>query len=84
MSDATVSMYDAVGGAEDEGRDLGRAHAGLGITGEDYDRTVGHLVDVLTGLGVSGEPLDALQAAVLGTRGAIVADGVSDGESEGG
>jgi hemoglobin len=132
VSDATVSMYDAVGGADTlrlavdrfysavladpqlapyfegkdvpaikrhqvlllttvlggpeqyDGRDLGRAHAGLGITGADYDRTVGHLVDVLTGLGVPGEPLDALQAAVLGTRVAIVADGESDGESEGG
>jgi hemoglobin len=55
-----------------EGRDLGEAHAALAITGEDYDRTVGHLVDVLTELGVQGEAFETLTAAVLGTRGAIV------------
>jgi hemoglobin len=62
-----------------EGRDLGEAHAGLGVTGEDYDRTVGHLVTVLTDLGVDGAPMEALQAAVLGTRGAIVTGGESEG-----
>jgi hemoglobin len=62
-----------------QGRDLGEAHAALGITGADYDRTVGHLVAVLEDLGVSGEPLEALQAAVLGARDAIVT-----GETQGG
>jgi hemoglobin len=69
-----------LGGPEQYGgRDLGEAHAGLGVTGEDYDRTVAHLVDVLTGLGVEGEALQTLQAAVLGTRGAIVTAGESEG-----
>ena len=73
-------LTTVLGGPEQyAGRDLGVAHAGLGVTGDDYDRTVAHLVDVLTGLGVEGEALETLQAAVLGTRGAIVA-----GESGGG
>jgi hemoglobin len=55
-----------------EGRDLGEAHAALAVSGEDYDRTVGHLVEVLTELGVEGEAYERLTAAVLGTRGAIV------------
>jgi hemoglobin len=55
-----------------EGRDLGAAHAGLGVTGPDYDRTVAHLVEVLDELGVRGEAYQTLTAAVLGTRGAIV------------
>ena len=54
------------------GRDLGEAHAALAITGDDYDRTVGHLVAVLDELGVQGEAYETLTAAVLGTRGAIV------------
>jgi hemoglobin len=62
-----------------EGRDLGEAHAGLDVTGADYDRTVGHLVGVLTELGVSGAPLDALQAAVLGARDAVVTGGETEG-----
>jgi hemoglobin len=62
-----------------DGRELGEAHAGLGVTGADYDRTVGHLVTVLTDLGVDGAPLEALQAAVLGTRDAIVTGGESEG-----
>ena len=62
-----------------EGRDLGEAHAALAITGEDYDRTVAHLVKVLTDLGVEGEPLAALQAAVLGARDAVVTAGESGG-----
>jgi hemoglobin len=55
-----------------EGRDLGEAHAALAVSGEDDDRTVGHLVEVLTELGVEGEAYERLTAAVLGTRGAIV------------
>jgi hemoglobin len=55
-----------------EGRDLGEAHSGLAVTGADYDRTVAHLVEVLTELGVQGEAYETLTAAVLGTRGAIV------------
>jgi len=54
------------------GRDLGEAHAALAITGDDYDRTVGHLVAVLDELGVQGDAYETLASAVLGTRGAIV------------
>ncbi len=38
-----------------------------------------HLVTVLTDLGVEGEPLAALQAAVLGARDAVVTAGESEG-----
>ena len=127
MSDATVSMYDAVGGADTlrlavdrfysavladpqlapyfegkdvpaikrhqvlllttvlggpeqyDGRELAEAHAGLAVTGDDYDRTVAHLVAVLTDLGVEGEPMAVLQAAVLGARDAVVTAGESEG-----
>lgn len=66
-------LTTVLGGPEAyDGRDLGRAHAGLAITGADYDRTVAHLVEVLDELGVRGEAYEALTAAVLGTRGAIV------------
>ena len=76
-----VLLLTTVLGGPDQydGRDLGEAHAGLGITGEDYDRTVGHLVDVLTGLGVEGEPLAVLQATVVGVRDAVVTAGESEG-----
>jgi hemoglobin len=62
-----------------DGRELGEAHAALAVTGEDYDRTVAHLVTVLTDLGVEGEPLAVLQAAVLGARDAVVTAGESEG-----
>ena len=62
-----------------DGRDLGEAHAGLGITGADFDRTVGHLVDVLDGLGVTGEAYQALTSAVLGARGAVVTGEANEG-----
>lgn len=66
-------LTTVLGGPEAyDGRDLGRAHAGLAVTGGDYDRTVAHLVEVLDELGVRGEAYEALTAAVLGTRGAIV------------
>lgn len=66
-------LTTVLGGPEAyDGRDLGRAHAALAITGADYDRTVAHLVEVLDELGVRGEAYEALTAAVLGTRGAIV------------
>jgi hemoglobin len=62
-----------------DGRDLGEAHAGLAVTGADYDRTVAHLVTVLQDLGVSGAPMETLQAAVLGTRDAIVTGEATEG-----
>jgi hemoglobin len=48
------------------------AHAGLGITDAHFDRTVGHIVAVLAGLGVDealigeiGATLEPLRAAVV-------------------
>jgi hemoglobin len=54
------------------GRDLGAAHAGLGITDAHFDATVAHLVAVLDGLGVDpgligevGATLEPLRAVVV-------------------
>jgi hemoglobin len=43
-----------------EGRDLGAAHAALGITASDYQRVSLHLLTVMHDAGV---PMDILQAA---------------------
>ncbi|KHL17798.1 hemoglobin [Mumia flava] len=56
-----------------EGRELGEAHAGLGITDADYGRVVGHLVSVLVEAGV---PEDIL-ASLGGTLEAVQPDIVS-------
>ena len=45
------------GPSEYDGRDLGEAHRGLGITSDHYDKVVGHLVAVLTDLGADDELL---------------------------
>jgi hemoglobin len=63
----------ALGGPElYRGRDMTAAHAGLGITDAHFDRTVGHIVAVLAGLGVDealigeiGATLEPLRAAVV-------------------
>jgi hemoglobin len=56
------------------GRDLATGHAGLGITADDFDRVVGHLVDTLTELGVSAEDIGAVGAALTAHRDEIVAE----------
>ena len=54
------------------GRDLAEGHAGLGITPADFDRVVGHLVDTLTALGVSGADIGAVGEALTAHRDDIV------------
>lgn len=58
-----VTLLSAVTGgpAAYEGRDLGEAHQHLGITGQHFERVVGHLDSTLEELNVDA-----------GTRGAIV------------
>ena len=60
------------GPAEYDGRELGAAHRGLGITSDHYDKVVGHLVAVLTELGADDELLAAAGGVVAGVKADIV------------
>lgn len=51
-----------------EGRELGDAHAHLGITDHHVDLVGGHLAAVLAGLGVSPALIDEIVSAVDGLR----------------
>jgi hemoglobin len=63
----------AVGGPDVyRGRDMGVAHAGLGITHAHFDRTVAHLVAVLDELGAGRELIDDIGARLEPLRSAIV------------
>jgi hemoglobin len=55
-----------------DGRDLATAHAGLEITGPDFDRVVAHLVDTLENLGVAQEDIGQVGAALTAHRDEIV------------
>ena len=65
------------GPAEYDGRELGAAHRGLGITSDHYDKVVGHLVAVLTELGADDEVLAAAGGVVAGVKGDIVESGTA-------
>jgi hemoglobin len=70
----TALLSQVTGGpVEYSGRDLAAGHAGLGITPDDFDRVVGHLVATLTGLGVSAEDIGEVGAALTAYRDDIVA-----------
>jgi hemoglobin len=63
----------AIGGSEIyAGRDMGAAHAGLGITDADFDAVVGHLVDTLSGLGVPPATIGEIGEKLAPLRGQIV------------
>lgn len=63
----------AIGGpAIYAGRDMGTAHAGRGITDANFDAVVAHLVDTLTGLGVPGDVVGQIGAALVPLRTDIV------------
>ena len=69
----TALLSQVTGGpVEYSGRDLATGHAGLGITPEDFDRVVGHLVATLTALGVSAEDIGAVGEALTAHRDDIV------------
>jgi hemoglobin len=55
-----------------DGRDLGEAHRGLGITEAHYDKVVGHLVSVLVELGADEEAVAAAGDVVRAVRPDIV------------
>ena len=64
---------EALGGPERyRGPDLVKAHSGLGITDDDFDRTAGHLVSTLDSLGVPGHLADQIIGIVAGLRPAVV------------
>ncbi len=63
----------AIGGPElYSGRDMSGAHAGLGISDDDFDAVVGHLVATLTGLGVPSETIEQIGGALAPLRSYIV------------
>lgn len=55
-----------------EGRDLGAAHADLGITAAEWDATVGHVVATLESLGVPADLVGEIGARVIPLRDTIV------------
>lgn len=60
------------GPAAYDGRQLGDAHRGVGVTDAHYDRVVGHLVGVLDELGADDEAIAAAGAVVAEVKGDIV------------
>src|SRR3954462_7482190 len=69
----TALLVQVTGGpAAYSGRDLAIAHARLGITPEDFDRVVGHLVATLSSFGVSAEDIGAVGEALTAYRDEIV------------
>jgi hemoglobin len=55
------------------GRDLGAAHAHLGITDADFDRVAGHLVATLEGLGLGADLVGGVVGLVAPMRSVVVA-----------
>ncbi len=66
-------LIAALGGPEFyRGRDMGPAHADLGLTDAHFDAVVGHLVDTLTELGVPTTTIGQIGEALAPLRGQIV------------
>lgn len=61
-----------------DGRELGDAHRGLGVTDAHYDKVVAHLVSVLTELGADDEAIAAAGSVVAAVRPDIV-ESTADG-----
>jgi hemoglobin len=55
------------------GRDMGEAHAGLGVSAGAFDRVARHLVAALAGLGVPAATIDAIAGKLAPLREQIVA-----------
>lgn len=60
------------GPVEYEGRELRAAHAGMGISEEDFGAVAGHLVTSLTEAGVPAEIIDRVVTTIAGTAPDIV------------
>jgi len=69
-----VAMLSAATGGPNtyEGRGMGPAHAGLGITGEHFDKVVGHLVATLQDRGVEDATIGQIGAALSPLKADIV------------
>jgi hemoglobin len=61
-------------------RDMVSSHVGLGISDSDFNDLVGHLVDVLTEGGVSGDDIGTI-GAVLGTTYDAIVESPNDNET---
>ncbi len=55
-----------------DGRQLGEAHAALGVTAPDYDRVVEHLVGTLRELAVDESVVGAVEGVVAGVKADVV------------
>lgn len=63
----------ALGGPETySGHDMAAAHAGLGITADDFDRVVQHLADTLASLGVDDETIATIGESLAPLQDQIV------------
>ena len=68
-------LATAIGGpAIYAGRDMGAAHAGLGVTSAAFDRVVKHLVATLNALGVRSSIVMAIVTKLAPLRDQIVAE----------
>ncbi len=66
-------ISQALGGPKQySGRDMKSAHQGMGITGEQFDRVVGHLSDTLRSLGVDWPSIDKVVNTVAPLKADIV------------
>lgn len=63
------------GPASYDGRSLGEAHRGLGVTESHYDKVVAHLVRVLVELGADDDAIAAAGTVVAGVKPDIVGSG---------
>jgi hemoglobin len=68
------SFISTAAGGPDQygGRPLARAHGGLGIADEHFDRMIDHLRASLVGLDIEEEAIDALLSEVVGYRSEVV------------
>jgi hemoglobin len=66
-------LCSLLGGPETyDGRALGTAHSGLGITSADFDRVVAHLEAVLDAAGAPAGTIVAVTDTLAGAKGEIV------------
>ncbi|AQZ65518.1 Cyanoglobin; Hemoglobin-like protein HbN [[Actinomadura] parvosata subsp. kistnae] len=63
----------ALGGPQQyRGKSMAEAHAGMGITGADFDAVVGHLAGSLAHCGVPGETIATIAGALAPLKDQIV------------
>lgn len=71
---AAFLTYVTGGTDEWEGRTMREAHAGLGITDDDFDAVAVHLQETLAEFDVPEEHVETVMTAVADLRGEVVAD----------